>query len=132
MTYTTRSIFVVLPATALALAGCGAVAAPPSAAPVTTAAVATPVAPTSGPTAGTATWIMPNLVGSGLQDAQNAIQSLTHYGITFTSSHDQSGQGRHQVLDRNWKVCSQNVRAGATITPATKIDFGAVELTESC
>jgi hypothetical protein len=92
-------------------------AAAPAPAPV-------PAAPTS--------WTMPDLVGSGLQDAQNAIQKLTGYGIALTSSHDATGQGRHQVSDRNWKVCDQNVKSGATITTGTRIDFGAVKLDESC
>jgi len=77
-------------------------------------------------------WVMPNLVGTVLQTAQDRIQALTHDGIFYTSSHDVSGRGRHQVLDRNWQVCSQNVPAGATITITTKIDFGVVKLTESC
>jgi hypothetical protein len=36
------------------------------------------------------------------------------------------------VLDRNWKVCSQNVPAGRTIDASTRIDFGAVKLDERC
>jgi beta-lactam-binding protein with PASTA domain len=75
---------------------------------------------------------MPNLVGSNLQDAQNAIQSLTGFEIAVTTSHDQTGARRQQVLDRNWKVCSQNIPAGRTITTTSKIDFGAVKLEESC
>lgn len=75
---------------------------------------------------------MPNLVGSNLQDAQNAIQSLTDFEIAVTTSHDATGAGRQQVVDRNWKVCSQNVSAGKTITANTKIDFGTVKLEESC
>ena len=75
---------------------------------------------------------MPDLVGSNLQEAQNAVQSLTDFAITVTTSHDATGKGREQVLDRNWKVCSQNVAAGATITTDTKIDFGTVKLDESC
>jgi hypothetical protein len=77
-------------------------------------------------------WVMPNLVGSGLQDAQDAIQKLTGNVVFFTSSHDVTGQGRHQVLDRNWKVCDQNVAAGAQIQVGVKIDFGVVKLAEKC
>ncbi len=77
-------------------------------------------------------WAMPNLVGSGLQDAQDAIQKLTGNVVFFTSSHDVTGQGRHQVLDRNWKVCDQNVAAGAQIQVGVKIDFGVVKLAEKC
>jgi len=77
-------------------------------------------------------WAMPNLVGSGLQDAQDAVQKLTGNVVFFTSSHDVTGQGRHQILDRNWKVCDQNVAAGAQIQVGVKIDFGVVKTTEKC
>jgi len=87
---------------------------------------------TASGTATTATWTMPNLVGSRLQAAQDRIQNLTNYAITITTSHDATGAGRHQILDRNWKVCSQNVPAGSTINRHTRIDFGAVKLDESC
>jgi beta-lactam-binding protein with PASTA domain len=75
---------------------------------------------------------MPNLVGAGLQDAQDAIQALTSYGITITKSHDATGAGRHQILDRDWKVCDQNIKAGQAISPGTTIDFGAAKLNEGC
>jgi hypothetical protein len=77
-------------------------------------------------------WRMPNLVGTGLQKAQDDIQRLTHNGIFFTSSHDVTGRGRHQIVDSDWQVCTQNVRPGTTITVATKIDFGVVKLSEKC
>lgn len=77
-------------------------------------------------------WNMPNEVGVNLQQAQNDIQKLTGNLIFFTSSHDVSGQGRHQILDRDWKVCSQNIPAGSPITIGSKIDFGAVKLAETC
>ncbi len=75
---------------------------------------------------------MPNLVGSNLQDAQDAVQRLTGFAIAVTRSHDVTGAGRHQVLDRNWKVCSQNVPVDRTIDAGTRIDFGAVKLDERC
>lgn len=75
---------------------------------------------------------MPDLVGRNLQDAQDAIQALTGNRILLTSSHDETGAGREQVLDRNWRVCDQNVAAGTMITIDTAIDFGVVKLTESC
>jgi hypothetical protein len=75
---------------------------------------------------------MPSVVGSGLQDAQNQIQALTGDEIFYTTSHDASGAGRLQVVDANWKVCSQNIPAGRRITKDSQIDFGAVKLGESC
>jgi hypothetical protein len=75
---------------------------------------------------------MPNLVGLNLQNAQDQIQSLTNYGIAVTTSHDATGAGRHQVFDRNWKVCSQNIAPGSMVDRHTRIDFGAVKLGERC
>ena len=79
-----------------------------------------------------ASWVMPDLVGQTLQDAQNAIQSLTDNGIFFTGSKDATGQNRSQVIDSNWMVCSQSVAAGTAITAGTRIEFGAVKLDERC
>jgi hypothetical protein len=77
-------------------------------------------------------WTMPDLVGVRLQEAQDTIQELTDFAILIMTSHDATGAGRMQVSDRNWKVCTQNVPPGATITPETRIDFGAVKLDEAC
>lgn len=125
--------------TVLALAGCGSPAATSSAAPAPASALApvlvspSAAAPPATTGAGVGgSWVMPDLVGSNLQDAQDAIQRLTNFGISITTSSDASGAGRNQVLDRNWKVCTQNVKAGATITGSTSIDFGAVKLDERC
>jgi PBP1b-binding outer membrane lipoprotein LpoB len=96
-----------------------------------TTEVTTPPAPattTSLPTS----WLMPDLVGQNLQAAQDAIQALTDHAVFFTSSTDATGQGRAQVLDSNWQVCSQNVRPGDPITTTTKIEFAAVKLEERC
>ena len=77
-------------------------------------------------------WTMPDLTGSDLQGAQDAIQSLTNGEIFFSDSHDASGQGRNQILDRGWQVCTQDPAPGSTITPDTNIDFGVVRDTEQC
>lgn len=97
--------------------------------PVTvTAATPTVVVATEGPRH----WTMPNLVGANLQEAQDAIQELTGFEIPITISHDATGAGREQLLDRNWKVCSQNIAAGEEINSASRIDFGAVRTDERC
>jgi hypothetical protein len=77
-------------------------------------------------------WAMPDLVGLNLQSAQNQIQSLTDFAIAVTTSHDATGTDRQQVLDENWKVCSQNIPPGHTIDSDTRIDFGAVKREERC
>lgn len=125
---------------AAALTACGAPAPPAPAPAEETVTVTLPAPPTIAypPTVlppvvqAPASWTMPDLVGSGLQDAQDAIQELTGFSIMITTSHDATGENRMQLADRNWKVCTQNVPPGATITRETRIDFGAVRLEESC
>ncbi|MFB6957790.1 PASTA domain-containing protein [Streptomyces sp. NPDC056309] len=72
---------------------------------------------------------VPTFVGMGLQSAQDAAQEQ---GFHSLKSHDALGRGRMQAFDRNWKVCSQNVAAGTTVSTGTTLDFGAVKLEESC
>lgn len=120
---------------AVGLGACGssttqqAPGAPPSSAP------ASPLPATATATRGAKTatsWTMPDLVASNLQSAQDQIQSLTDFAIAVTISHDATGAGRHQALDRNWKVCTQNIPPGSAIDSDTRIDFGAVKLEERC
>lgn len=77
-------------------------------------------------------WTMPNLVGRDLQGAQDAIQSLTHDAVWFSSSTDLTGKGRMQIVDRNWTVCSSTPTPGTTFTATTAITFGVVKDTEVC
>ncbi|MFD9213212.1 hypothetical protein ACFVY9_08870 [Streptomyces sp. NPDC059544] len=96
----------------------------PSGKPAASPTTAEPGTATSG--AGAAQ--LPDLVGMGLQSAQDRAQSLGFHALT---SHDALGRGRNQVLDRNWKVCSQKPRPGDHPT-GTRIDLGAVKLEETC
>lgn len=118
---------------AAAATGCSGADAPAPPAPAV--AVTAPAPPPRTPAAAgssTASWTMPDFVGSTLQDAQNGVQDLTNFEIAVTTSHDSTGAGRQQLLDRNWKVCSQNVPPGTTITGGTRIDFGSVQVGEDC
>jgi len=74
---------------------------------------------------------MPDLVGQNLQDAQDALQSVSGNPLFYSASHDLAGS-RNQVLDSNWKVCTQNIPAGSTFTDDTTVDFGVVKLDEIC
>ena len=78
---------------------------------------------------GGGTKAVPAFVGMGLQSAQDAAQKQGFYSL---KSHDALGRGRHQILDRDWKVCSQNVKAGTRVATTTRLDFGAVKLAETC
>jgi hypothetical protein len=77
-------------------------------------------------------WTMPNLVGRNLQDAQDAIQALTDDNVFFSGSTDLTGQGRAQIMDRNWQVCMSTPPSGSALTVGTRIDFGVVRDSESC
>lgn len=55
---------------------------------------------------------MPNVVCMDLQLAQDTIQEA---GVFFSRSEDATGQGRAQVLDRNWIVIAQTPDAGSTV-----------------
>ncbi|SEQ19983.1 hypothetical protein SAMN04487983_1003299 [Streptomyces sp. yr375] len=72
---------------------------------------------------------VPSFVGMGLQSAQDTAQAAGFYAL---KSHDSLGRGRNQILDRDWKVCTQNVAAGNTVATDTELDFGAVKLGETC
>ncbi len=72
---------------------------------------------------------VPNFVGMGLQSAQDSAQKQGFYAL---KSHDSLGRGRFQAFDRNWKVCSQNYKAGKVAPTDTELDFGAVKLDETC
>jgi len=112
------------------LAGCGGAATPP---PPVTVTVTVPVpAPSADAPRPAKSAEMPDLVGAGLQEAQNRMQELFGNPLFVTVSHDASGAGRQQLLDRNWKVCDQNVAPGTRITEDSRIDFGAVKVEERC
>ena len=105
-----------------------------SAAPVTPApevAVAPPPAVTPAPQpAPVVDFAMPAVVGMTLQDAQDLIQTN---GVFLSLSHDLLGS-RNQVLDANWRVCTQNIPPGQRVTGNVEgaIDLGAVKLEEPC
>lgn len=78
------------------------------------------------PAASADSWTMPNLVGSDLQGAQDAIQSLTDGQVWFSDSVDLTGQDRMQINDRAWVVCSSTPPPGASFSESVNITFGVV------
>jgi hypothetical protein len=77
-------------------------------------------------------WTMPDLIGTDLQGAQDAIQSLTHLAVWYMDSTDLTGQDRMQVSDRHWVVCSSTPAPGTTFSTDTEINFGVVRIEETC
>lgn len=122
-----------------ALAACdpatgGSAAKTPSAAPASSTAPSAPATPTAsaspdGKVAADVRATVPDFVGMGLQAAQDKAQDIGFHGLT---SHDSLGRDRLQAFDRNWKVCSQNVKAGTSASTGTTLDFGSVKLDETC
>ena len=88
-------------------------------------------APTTSKASVLASFIMPNEVGKGLQDAQDDIQRVSHDPVFISHSHDLRGS-RRQILDRDWKVCDQNIAPGTTAKWDEHIDFGVVKTGETC
>lgn len=115
----------------LTAAGCGSTTPEGTGATVTTPPTQEQPAPAPDASTGQQ-WVMPDLVGSTLQDAQDQIQAITEEAVFFTDSHDLSGEDRNQVLDANWTVCTQNVEPGGPLTSASRIDFGVVKIEEAC
>lgn len=86
-----------------------------------------PVAATDG-----GGFVMPDVVGMNLQEAQDLIQSTSGNPFFYTSSVDATGDDRMQLIDSNWYVCAQNVAAGTTVDDDTDITFTVVKTEESC
>ena len=87
----------------------------------------TPSTATSRNTSVAVKIVVPNVVGKDLQFAQDTMQAA---GLYHLSSHDSTGQGRSQVLDRNWIVTDQTPPAGSNVADDQLIDLGARKFTD--
>lgn len=75
----------------------------------------------------TAGGMVPNVVCKDLQSAQDALQAAGFYNLGST---DGTGQGRQQLVDRNWVVTAQSSAVGSRPDPLTKITLTAVKFGE--
>lgn len=103
--------------TAVLLAGCTPAGdTPPGGTPppVTVPEVPTLVPPSESVRA----LAVPNVVGMGHQEAQDAMQSA---GFFYLTEEDATGQGRMLVSDRNWVVVEQVPAAGTVVPQSDKI-----------
>jgi hypothetical protein len=116
----TRCLAAIAVAVVGVLAGCGDAADEPAPAP------APPPARTAEPAPPAAA--LPDLVGKGLQTAEDEAQAAGFFALT---SHDALGQRRDQVLDREWTVCFQDPAPGPA-PGSTLVVLGAVRLGEAC
>ncbi len=74
------------------------------------------------------TFVMPDYRDWVLQDAQDDLQSVGSYVM---NQEDATGT-RNQLIDANWKVCSQAPAAGTTANIADIITLWSVKLAETC
>lgn len=81
----------------------------------------------SGSGGGAASVTVGDFVGMELQTAQDAAQGD---GIHALDSTDATGQGRMQLLDRNWTVCAQTPAAGETMSTDDTLTFDTVKSSE--
>lgn len=72
---------------------------------------------------------MPKLGGANLQGAQNTLQS---FGSYLLNQVDATGAHRSQVLDREWKVCSQTPKPGTRTSILALVTLRSVKLGETC
>ncbi|HEU0239428.1 MAG TPA: PASTA domain-containing protein [Micromonosporaceae bacterium] len=72
--------------------------------------------------------VVPNVTCMNLQDAQDTLQKAEFFNL---ASVDGLGQGRQQILDRDWVVTKQSVAAGTHAGPVTRIVLTAVKYGES-
>jgi hypothetical protein len=109
----------------LGLAGCGHGGDGPDPTPAAPSALPTTLV---RPSASVPTGLLPDLVGQGLQAAQDA---ATRAGFTEIHSHDALGRGRAQVVDKDWTVCFSAPRAGRVPLGAV-VELAVVRFDETC
>jgi hypothetical protein len=128
-----RTLITVAGALILAIAALGALSTPACAHALVQAPrpMAGPPEPDHAPTAAPSPQppaTLPDLVGKGLQFAQDTAQKAGFHTLT---SHDALGRDRHQVLDRDWMVCFEYPKPGK-VDPSATVDFGVVKIHENC
>jgi beta-lactam-binding protein with PASTA domain len=84
--------------------------------------------PTDGSGSGTTTsGVVPDVLCKDLQSAQDTLQAAGFYRLGST---DGTGQGRVQIVDRNWVVTGQSAAAGSRPGTGTRIVLTVVKFGE--
>lgn len=69
-------------------------------------------------------WIIPDLLGCTLEEAEVAIRLVTDSSSSVTtSSMDASGQQRNEASQAHWRVCWQAPAVGGWIGPGSVVCF---------
>ena len=74
-------------------------------------------------------FVMPDVVGMNLQEAQDLLQNMGSY---FMDQEDASGDGRLQIDDSNWNVCTQDPEPGETLSLVDVVTLASVKAGETC
>jgi len=71
--------------------------------------------------------VVPKVVCRDLQSAQDILQAA---GFSDLASRDGTGEGRAQIIDRNWLVIAQSAAAGSRPDPSRQITLTVVKYGE--
>lgn len=75
------------------------------------------------------TFVVPDLVGMNLQDAQDQLQELGSYAL---DQEDALGYDRVQILDSDWTVCRQSPEPGTTSSVDATVTLWSAKIGEDC
>lgn len=71
-------------------------------------------------------FVMPNIGGMNLQEAEDAVTAASNGIPLKMRSHNIKGIKQKQLSLADWLVCNQVPAAGEKITTATSVNFGVV------
>ena len=74
-------------------------------------------------------FVMPDVTGLSLQDAQDQLQAL---GSFLMDQEDATDQGRTQINDSNWTVCTQDPAPGTVHSKLAIVTLYSVKKDEAC
>ena len=74
-------------------------------------------------------FVMPDVIVLSLQDAQDQLQAL---GSFLMNQEDATDQGRTQINDSNWTVCTQDPAPGTVHSKLAIVTLYSVKKDEAC
>ncbi|MGE2713352.1 hypothetical protein ACQI4L_04765 [Mycolicibacterium litorale] len=86
----------------------------------------------AGPAVAAPPWVMPDVRGMNLQQANDTVKAVTDEKDLVVHSINLTGPPQQQTNLTNWIVCSQSPRAGGNIGAKTSIVVGVRRPNSSC
>ena len=80
----------------------------------------------SAPAQAASGFVMPDIGGMNLQEAENAVNAAANGIPVQMHSHNLKGMKQKQLSLADWLVCDQSPEAGAKLSGAEGVDFGVV------